>query len=192
MEEGEDAVVGEGIVPEAREGGGGEAEEAEREGGVGGERFDDFGGLVGGEGEAVGAEVVGEVEQRGGGGRGAENAGDGAHEVAARKREAARVDRGGGWLRRDGDGEGGARGGRRRGGDTAGVGRREAAGHLGRRGCGLSALCGGAGGLGAPEPEPVGAELTDFPDTRAQWFPLSTGPHVSDALLKIAELESNG
>lgn len=71
-------------MAEAGEGGGGEAEEAEREGGVGGERLHDLGSLGGGESEAVGAEVVIEVEQRGGGRRGAEDSGDGADEVAAR------------------------------------------------------------------------------------------------------------
>jgi len=165
-------------VPEPRDGGGGEAEEAEREGGVGGDRLDDLGGLVGGDGEAEGAEVVGKVEQRGGGGRGAEDAGDGADEVAAREREAARVYRGGRRRRGDGDGEGGARGGRRRGGDAAGVGRREAAGHFSRRGC--RELSTGGGGLGAPEPE--GTEIPGFTDMRAQMVSSMDWDHMSVTL----------
>lgn len=60
-EECQDAVVGEGVVAEARERGGGEAEEGEREGRVPIERLDDLGGLGGGEGEAEPAEVVGKV-----------------------------------------------------------------------------------------------------------------------------------
>lgn len=130
-EEGEDAVVGEGVVAEAREGGGGEAEEGEGEGGVRGEGLDYLGGLCGGEREAEAAEVVREVAQRGQGGGGAEDAGDGADEVAARERVAAGIERCRGRRRGDGDGEGGARGGRRRGGDAAGVGRPDAAGHFG-------------------------------------------------------------
>lgn len=111
-EEGEDAVVGEGVVAEAREGGGREAEESEREGRVRGERLDDLGGLGGGEREAEAAQVVGEVGERGrgGGGGGAQDARDGADEVAARERVAARVEGGRGRSWGDGDGEGGARG----------------------------------------------------------------------------------
>lgn len=53
-------------MPEAGEGGGGEAEEAERERGVGGKRLHDLRSLRGGESEAERAEVVIEVKQRGG------------------------------------------------------------------------------------------------------------------------------
>lgn len=153
-------------MPEAGEGGGGEAEEAKREGGVGGERLHDLGSLGGGESEAVGAEVVIEVEKRGGGCRGAEDSGDGADEVAARQRVAARVKRGGGRRRRDGDGEGRARGGRRRRRDAAGVGRSQAAGHFGRRGLAFGGAC----------TETSDKASTDSLTCRANWVSPKSGP----------------
>uniref|UniRef100_J3LB19 Uncharacterized protein n=1 Tax=Oryza brachyantha TaxID=4533 RepID=J3LB19_ORYBR len=165
-EEGQDAVVGEGVVAEAREGGGGEAEEGEREGRVRGEGLDDLGGLGGGEGEAEGAEVVGEVEQRRGGGLGAEDARGGADRVAAR------VERRRGRGRGDCDGEGGALRGRPRGGDAAGVGRREAAWHFSfKKIAGEEAAPAGAcrrGGLNATAPL-LRASQTGGPSRSPKW-----------------------